>query len=162
KAQAQFCYDNVGPHVGIMVDVETQNQTGSKPSLAQNVAFVESLRGLGGTVHLNYLPRWYWDSVWGKPHLTALKDLGLALVSSDYTSYQSGAGWAPYGGWAPTIWQYSDNTLLHGVHVDYNAFRGTGPADPSTLAKELKRLVLTGKLRAARTWQEWDTRGRRS
>ncbi len=95
KAQAQFCYDNAGPDVGIMVDVETQNQTGSKPTLTQNVEFVQDLRALGGTVHLNYLPRWYWDSVWGQPSLTPLKDLGLALVSSDYTSYGSGAGWVP-------------------------------------------------------------------
>jgi Glycosyl hydrolases family 25 len=162
KAQAQFCYDNVGPDVGVMVDVETQNQTGSKPTLAQNVAFVENLRGLGGIVHLNYLPQWYWSSVWGSPGLTSLKDLGLALVSSDYTSYQSGAGWAPYGGWTPTIWQYSDSTLLNGVRVDFNAFLGSGPADPHVLTGELETLVRTGKLPAARTWQEWDTLGRRS
>lgn len=162
QAQARFCYDNAGPDVGIMVDVETQNQTGSKPSLAQNAAFVKDLRALGGTVHLNYLPQWYWDSVWGKPDLAPLKDLGLSLVSSDYTSYQSGAGWASYGGWAPTIWQYSDSTLLHGVRVDYNAFLGSGPAEPHTLARELETLVLTGKLPTARTWQEWDTKGHRS
>lgn len=162
KAQAQFCYDNVGPDVGVMVDVETQNQTGSKPTLAQNAAFVENLRGLGGIVHLNYLPQWYWNTVWGQPDLTSLKNLGLALVSSDYTSYSSGAGWAPYGGWTPAIWQYSDSTLLNGVRVDFNAFLGSGPADPHVLTGELESLVKTGKLPAARTWQEWDTLGRRS
>jgi hypothetical protein len=162
KAQAEFCFSNAGPDVGIMVDVETQTQTGSKPSLAQNVAFVQDLRALGGTVHLNYLPQWYWASVWDKPDLTPLKDLSLALVSSDYTSFQSGAGWTPYGGWTPTIWQYSDSTLLNGVRVDYNAFLGSGPADPHTLAGELETLVLTGKLPTSRTWQEWDTKGHRS
>jgi hypothetical protein len=162
QAQAKYCYDNVGAGVAVMVDVETQTQTGSKPSLQQNVQFVQDFRALGGTVHLNYLPEWYWDSVWGQPGLTPLKNLGLVLVSSNYSDYSGNAGWAPYGGWTPTIWQYSDNQLLNGQHVDYNAFRGSGGTNAQTLLTELESVVTTGKLPGQKTWQAWDTLGRRS
>jgi len=161
-AQAQYCFDNLGPHVALMVDVETQPRTGAKPSLAQNVAFVQHFRKLGGTIYLNYLPRWYWDSVWGRPDLTPLKNLGLALVSSDYSGYATNAGWAAYGGWFPTMWQYSDNVSLHGQHVDFNAFLGSGTPDVPTLVEELKAVVTTGKLPDQKTWQELDTPGDQS
>jgi lysozyme len=161
-AQAQHCLDHVGPHVAVMVDVETQPKTGSKPSLEQNVAFVRSFRGLGGTLHLNYLPRWYWISPWGQPDLAPLKNLGLALVSSDYSGYSTNAGWAAYGGWAPTIWQYSDSVPLHGHNVDFNAFLGSGATDVPALVDEFKSVVMTGRLPSQRTWQEWHTAGSRS
>ena len=161
-AQARFCFDNLGPGVAVMVDVETEPTTGAKPSLAQNVAFVQSFRGLGGIIYLNYLPQWYWDSVWGKPDLTPLKDLGLILVSSNYSGYATGAGWAPYGGWTPVIWQYSSTVSLHGQQVDFNAFLGSGATDVPTLVAELKSVVLTGKLPDQKTWQELDTAGDQS
>ena len=161
-AQARFCFDNVGPDVAVMVDVETETETGSKPSLDQNVAFVTSFRALGGTVHLNYLPQWYWSTVWGQPDLTALKNLGLVLVSSNYSGYATNAGWAAYGSWAPTIWQYSSSVPLHGLSVDFNAFLGSGITDVPTLVEEFKSIVLTGKLLSQKTWQEWDTAGQRS
>jgi hypothetical protein len=159
QAQAQFCFASVGQNVAVMADVETQPQTGSKPSLAQNAAFVTQFRRLGGTIHVNYLPRWYWDSVWGQPDLKPLRDLGLALVSSDYSGYSTNAGWAAYGGWAPTIWQYSDRVSLHGQQVDFNAFLGSGATDVPTLVDEFKAVVTTGKLADGKTWQELDTSG---
>lgn len=159
--QAQSCFSHVGPNVGLMVDVETQTQTGSKPSLEQNVQFVKHYRTLGGTVYLNYLPQWYWEGVWGKPDLAPLKNLGLLLVSSNYSGYSTHAGWAPYGGWTPTIWQYSSTTPLHGQKIDFNAFRGSGAADLSTLVDELKSIVMTGKFNG-QTWRELDTQGDRS
>ena len=162
QAQAQFCFDNLGPHVPLMVDVETQTRTGSQPSLAQNVAFVTGFRALGGVVHVNYLPRWYWMSPWGQPDLTPLKDLGLVLVSSDYTGYATNAGWAAYGGWAPAIWQYSDTISLHGKTVDFNAFLGSGITDVPALVAEFTSVVTTGKLTGGKTWHEWDTAGDRS
>lgn len=161
-AQAQYCFDHVGPDVGLMVDVETEPQTGSQPTLDQNVAFVNSYRGLGGTVHVNYLPRWYWMSPWGQPDLGPLKDLGLVLVSSDYTGYSTNAGWAAYGGWAPTIWQFSESTPLHGFKVDFNAFLGSGATDVPTLVSEFKSVVMTGQHPGQKTWQEWQTAGDRS
>jgi GH25 family lysozyme M1 (1,4-beta-N-acetylmuramidase) len=161
-AQAQFCFDNLGSKVGLMADVETQNQTGSKPSLEQNVAFVESFRKLGGIIHVNYLPHWYWSSVWGEPDLAPLKDLELALVSSDYAGYSTNAGWASYGGWTPTIWQYSDDVSLHGVPCDFNAFRGSGTTDVATLVDQFKSVVLTGSLPDKSTWHVLTTTGDQS
>ena len=35
--------------------------------------------------------------MWNSPDLTPLKDLGLVLVSSDYSRYSGGGGWQPYG-----------------------------------------------------------------
>jgi hypothetical protein len=161
-AQARFCFDVVGPNVAVMADVETETITGAQPSLAQNVAFVKSFRGLGGIIHLNYLPRWYWDSVWGSPDLSPLKDLDLALVSSDYSGYSTGAGWQPYGGWAPTIWQYSSTVPLHGQQVDFNAFLGSGATDVPALIAELKSVATTGKLPSQQAWHELDTTGDQS
>jgi hypothetical protein len=163
-AQAQFCYGHVGGSVALMVDVETTGTRSnpSNPSLVQNIGFVQHFRQLGGTVHLNYLPRWYWDSVWGRPDLTPLKDLDLVLVSSEYVSYSTGAGWAAYGGWTPTIWQYSKTEPLHGQPVDFNAFLGSGATDIPTLLTELKSVVTTGKFPGGKTWQELDTPGNQS
>jgi hypothetical protein len=162
KSQAKFCFDHLGGDVPLMVDVETEGQTGSKPTLAQNIAFVEEFRHLGGTVHLNYLPHWYWESVWGKPSLKQLRDLNLALVSSAYSVYSAGIGWAPYGGWTPTVWQYSDHVPLHGLHVDFNAFLGSGTHDVPTLISEFKSVVQTGALPGGKTWHAWETAGHRS
>jgi hypothetical protein len=162
QAQAEYCHQHLDPGMPLMVDVETEGQTGSKPSLQQNIDFVTRFRSLGGTVHLNYLPRWYWSSVWGSPELTALKNLGLVLVSSEYAGYGTHAGWAAYGGWAPTIWQYSASVSIRGVTVDFNAFLGSGATDAPTLVGELKAVVTTGKLPGQKTWHELVTKGDKS
>ena len=161
KAQAQLCFDRVGPHVPLMVDVETEtlNRPPSNPSIGQNVAFVRHFRDLGGTVYLNYLPEWYWSSVWGSPDLAPLKDLGLLLVSSVYANYSSNIGWKEYGNWTPTIWQYSDRVFLHGQYVDFNAFEGSGTHDVPTMVEEFKSIVTTGKFPSRQRWQELITDG---
>jgi hypothetical protein len=162
QAQAEYCHQYLDHGMPLMVDVETETQTGSKPSLRQNLDFVTHFRSLGGTVHLNYLPNWYWSSVWGSPDLAPLKDLGLVLVSSDYAGYGTHAGWAPYGGMTPTIWQYTSSVSLHGVPVDFNAFLGSGATDAPTLVEDLKAIVTTGKLPGQRTWHELVTNGGKS
>ena len=111
-----------------MLDMETENLDGftSEPSVTDAANFVSRYRAIGGVIYLLYLPRWYWASL-GSPSLTPLIELGLLLVSSNYTSYSdSGPGWASYGGMTPVIWQYTDNATLNGVNpVDFNAYRGT-------------------------------------
>jgi hypothetical protein len=161
-AQARFCFDNAGPHVGLMVDVETETITGAKPALAQNIGFVQQYRGLGGTIHLEYLPQWYWNDPWGSPDLTPLKNLNLVLVSSNYSGYSTGNGWREYGGWHPTIWQYSSSVPLHGQQVDFNAFLGSGATNAQELVTELKSVVMTGSLPSRQTWQELVTTGNQS
>lgn len=90
------------------------------------VDLTNQYRGLGGVVHMVYLPHWWWHDHMGAPDLSPLSKLGLNLVSSNYTTYtDSGPGWAPYGGMAPVQWQYSDNTPFNGKPLDFNAYKGT-------------------------------------
>lgn len=126
-AQAVHAHSVVGS-TPLMLDVETENLHGvtSNPSVTDVVDFVNQYRALGGISYLLYLPRWYWGDL-GSPSLAPLIELGLLLVSSNYTSYSdSGPGWAPYGGMTPVIWQYTDSGTLNGVKpVDFNAYQGT-------------------------------------
>ena len=129
--QASYAYRVVGGGVPLMVDFEpTFNADGtiaSAPQVADAVDFINQYRGLGGTVHLLYLPHWYWQGNLGQPSLAALADLGMLLVSSDYTAYSdNGPGWAPYGGMTPVVWQYTSTATLNGVTpVDMNAYKNS-------------------------------------
>ena len=132
-----------------MLDVEPT--TGSTPTVIDVLTFVAEYRALGGTVHLLYLPEWYWQEQ-GSPSLTALASRGIVLVSSDYTNYLDsnvGAGWQVYGGVRPTVWQYTDRLSFNGYTVDFNAFRGhyAGKQDAASVAaclEEFKSIVKTG------------------
>lgn len=132
--QAAWCHQHAKT-TPLMLDVEPVG--GSHPSLMDVAEFIAAYRANGGTIHLVYLPHWYWQQI-GSPSLSTLKDANLCLVSSQYTSFASGAGWAAYGGVTPVIWQYSQSNLLNGHTVDYNAYRGT--------LTQLKSRVRTGKL----------------
>jgi len=114
-----------------MIDCEpTYNSNGtlaSAPQISDAVAFINQYRALGGTVYLLYLPHWYWQGNLGQASLSPVTDLGMLLVSSDYTGYSdTGPGWAAYGGMTPLIWQYTSTATLNGVsNVDMNAYQGT-------------------------------------
>jgi peptidoglycan hydrolase-like protein with peptidoglycan-binding domain/GH25 family lysozyme M1 (1,4-beta-N-acetylmuramidase) len=129
--QASYAYSKVGSGIPLMIDCEpTYNSNGtiaSAPQISDVVNFVNEYRALGGTTHLLYLPHWYWQGDLGSPALTSVSDLGMLLVSSDYTTYSdTGPGWAAYGGMTPVIWQYTSSATLNGVtNVDMNAFQGT-------------------------------------
>jgi hypothetical protein len=119
-AQARNAYDVMGS-TPCMWDAEAAGVT-----VARLADLTASYRGLGGVVHMVYLPRWWWRDHMGAPDLSPLVNLDLHLVSSNYTAYSDpGPGWTPYGGMAPVQWQYSDNTMFNGKPVDFNAFRGT-------------------------------------
>ena len=109
----------------MMVDCEPTGS--SRPGLGDVTGFTDAYRRLGGTCNLVYLPRWYWGQL-GSPSLELLAVRGLALWSSAYTAYTDdghGAGWLPYGGMTPAIWQYTDSHSLNGQRVDYSAYRGS-------------------------------------
>jgi GH25 family lysozyme M1 (1,4-beta-N-acetylmuramidase) len=111
----------------LMIDAEPT--TGSRPGLGDITAFTDAYRAGGGRAGLVYLPRWYWEQI-GSPNLAPLAGRGLTLVASNYTAYSdtsSGAGWQPYGGMTPAIWQYTDRQPFGGMLVDFNAFRGDLP-----------------------------------
>ncbi len=132
--QASYAYARVGSGIPLMIDCEpTYNSNGSiasAPQISDAVAFINQYRALGGTVHLLYLPHWYWQGNLGQASLAPVSDLGMLLVSSDYTGYSdTGPGWSAYGGMTPLIWQYTSTATLNGVsNVDMNAYQGT-PAD---------------------------------
>jgi hypothetical protein len=139
SAQAQYCFNAVGI-TPVMLDFESIPSDGSNPSAADALGFISDFRSLGGICHLLYLPRWYWQQL-GSPSLSAFAGDDMQLVSSDYTSYTddaSGAGWQPYGGMQPVVWQYSDATESGGVVCDFNAYRGT--------LADLESIVRTGSV----------------
>ena len=129
--QASYAYGRVGSGIPLMIDCEpTYNSSGtiaSAPQISDAVDFINEYRSLGGTVHLLYLPHWYWQGNLGQASLSPVIDLGMLLVSSDYTGYSdTGPGWAAYGGMTPAIWQYTSTATLDGVsNVDMNAYQGT-------------------------------------
>lgn len=165
--QARWCFENVGPHTPLMLDVEPTSfaasakrsnvdlpeGVSSNPNEADVAAFVSAYRSFGGTVHLMYLPHWYWQQQ-GSPSLSGLSGVRLALWSSEYTSYTDTSGvrgWQPYGGVAPSIWQYSDSVSFNGHTVDFSAFRGSfaGKQDAASVSaclKELESLAMTGSV----------------
>jgi glycosyl hydrolase family 25 len=122
--QAQHCLSVVGRDVPVMWDAEAAGAT-----VTRLVSLTQAYRFLGGIAELVYLPHWWWQDL-GEPDLRPLENLGLKLISSNYPDegYESnGPGWAPYGGVAPTIWQYTSKQAFNGYRIDFNAYRGTLP-----------------------------------
>jgi hypothetical protein len=121
--QAQYCWQQIG-RVPVMVDAEDMSgNTGYNGPIAVGdiVNFIVELRSLGSVSNLVYLPRWYWADHMGSPDLTPLVNLGVGLVSSNYTSYSdSGPGWVGYGGYTSVAqWQFTSTPM------DRNAFKGS-------------------------------------
>jgi hypothetical protein len=114
---------NVVGSTPLMLDVENP----SVPlSVGQVVALVRAYRALGGVCNLAYIPHWYWQGSMGAASLLPLQNIGVRIVSSNYTGYSdSGAGWAGYGGITPVQWQYTDALPYGGMSVDFNAYKGT-------------------------------------
>src|SRR5215471_10745410 len=124
SGQAAFAHARAG-NTPMMLDCEPAGA--SRPSISNAERFIDAYRSGGGTVNLLYLPRWYWSQL-GSPSLSGFTRRGIALWSSSYTSYtdaSDGAGWLPYGGMAPRVWQHTDKQSFHGQLIDFNAFRGT-------------------------------------
>lgn len=125
----------IAAHIGdkglsLMLDVEPQTQTGSRPTVAQVAALIDRCVARGLRPRLVYLPRWYWQQL-RSPSLSPLASRGLGLISSAYpggTGYpgDGAAGWQPYGGVTPLLYQYTDAAYEGGQKVgDMNAYRGT-------------------------------------
>jgi hypothetical protein len=118
-AQARWYHTNA---VGApcMWDAEADGAT-----VPRILAATAALKALGGHAWGVYLPHWWWQGHLGSPDLRPLQQAGLALVSSDYRTTPPGAGWVPYGGVTPTVWQYTDKQVLNGVPCDFNRYQGT-------------------------------------
>lgn len=132
--QADHAFSIVGPDVPLMLDVEPQPDAGSRPTVADALAFIGRYRARGGLLWATYFPRWYWNQVGGD-----LASLGTALIASGYPAagYTDGdPNWQPYGGLTPAVWQYTDAQPYGGKKIDFNAFRGS--------AQELAALIRGG------------------
>jgi Glycosyl hydrolases family 25 len=104
-----------------------------KPTWTQILAYIDAAHAAGLNLRLLYLPRWYWDQI-GRPDLTVLTPRRVYLVSSAYPGGTGGpaalypgdgaAGWQPYGGVTPLLYQFTDQASDGGQPLDYSAFRG--------------------------------------
>jgi hypothetical protein len=128
-AQAAWLAAHIGDKsLPVMLDWEPEGSY--KPTLAQLYAVADAMTAAGLRVRLAYGPRWHWANI-GSPPLSGLTSRGIGLVSSSYpggSGYpgDNGAGWQPYGGITPLIWQYTDAAVEGGQRVgDMNAYRGT-------------------------------------
>ena len=113
-----------------MLDVEPEGSY--HPTLPQALTYVDAAHAAGLNLRLVYLPHWYWLNI-GSPDLTPFAARGVHLVSSNYlggsgTAAQTypgdqAAGWSPYGGLTPLIYQFTDRASDGGQLLDYNAYR---------------------------------------
>jgi lysozyme len=132
-AQAAHTLANVGDaFLPGMLDAEPAGSF--SPTLAQMLAYVDAAHAVGLKLRLVYLPRWYWERI-GSPSLAGFAERGVQLVSSAYPGGSGSAprlypgdgaaGWNPYGGMAPLLYQFTNQASDGGQPLDYNAFRGT-------------------------------------
>jgi len=127
-AQAKHIADKIGDKsLPLMIDFEPAGTY--RPTLQQLLALADACHRAGLRVALAYLPRWYWEQI-GSPSLSQLDSRGIALVSSAYpggSGYpgDGAAGWEPYGGMAPLIYQFTNAAPVQGRGVDRNAYRGS-------------------------------------
>ncbi len=141
-AQARWYHDHAAG-APCMWDAEADGAT-----VSRILAATAALKALGGHAWGAYLPHWWWQGHIGSPDLRPLEAAGLVLVSSNYTS-TPGAGWVPYGGVTPTVWQYTDAQLFNGQHCDFNRYQGTAAelaalfagTTPSSTEDEMPKFV---------------------
>lgn len=125
--QARNAFEVVGPHVPLILDVES-GTAGSRPKMARAREFRVEFQNLGGTVsNLLYLPKWYWDSI-GRPDVTAW-DVWQSAYGDNSGDYPGDSShyWAEDGTFRPMVLQYTSRGRVPGYpgDVDLNAFRGT-------------------------------------
>lgn len=147
-AQAAHTAANVGDKsLPGMLDAEPAGSY--SPTLAQIYAYIDAAHAAGLNLRLCYLPQWVWAQM-GSPGLSGLTDRGVSLVSSAYPGGtgspgsiypgDGAAGWKPYGGLTPLIYQFTNQASDGGQTLDYNAFRGT----TAQLVTALKSPAVTG------------------
>lgn len=132
-AQARHNLACVGdPGLPGMLDVEpTPSYT---PTLAQTLDYIDAAHAAGLNLRLVYLPKWVHEQL-GSPDLSGFTARGVKLVSSAYPGGNgspeqlypgdNAAGWQPYGGLTPVIYQYTNQALDAGKSLDYNAFKAS-------------------------------------
>lgn len=135
-AQAKHFAQKIGDtRLPAMLDFEPT--AAYKPPLQQLLAVADACYRVGIHIALAYLPRWYHEQL-GSPDLRALDGRAISLVSSAYpggAGYpgDGAAGWQPYGGMTPAVYQFTDAAPVQGHPVDLNAYRGSTAELAATL-----------------------------
>jgi hypothetical protein len=128
--QADFFHATAGDMAGFAIAVDVEPATGSEPTAADAHACVARLRELYSSHPvIGYIPQWYWghqstrfvDVLWASDYVTGTGP--PATLYAKVTPHQ----WAPYGGRAPALLQFTNAATVPGVagQVDCSAFRGT-------------------------------------
>lgn len=131
ERQADTLLAHLGdPSIPVQLDYEDTQTRGSGSNLRALIAEIEA-RGM--RVAVNYLPRWYWQSM-GRPDLTGTPPIwnsdyvnGSGYASSLYPGDHH-KGWAEFHPGSPpvAILQFSEQAAVAGLdRVDVNAFRGS-------------------------------------
>lgn len=119
----------IDPSLIVMLDEEAVG-------LPQTLEVADAMTELGLHVRLVYLARSYWSAV-GSPDLSApFSRRGIGLVNAAYPSARAAtpvqlypgdgaAGWTPYGGVTPALWQFTESATEAGQRIDVSAFRGS-------------------------------------
>jgi len=132
--QAGHTENSIPDHGDLPGMLDAEPEGSFHPSLAQIVRYIDAAHAASLNLRLLYLPRWYWEQI-GSPDLSEIEARGVSLVSSQYpggtgspTHLYPGdgaAGWKPYGGMTPLLYQFTNQASDGGQPLDYNAFRGT-------------------------------------
>jgi GH25 family lysozyme M1 (1,4-beta-N-acetylmuramidase) len=128
--QADFFHAAAGDMAGFAIAVDVEPAPGSEPTEADAHACVARLRELYPSHPvIGYIPQWYWgtrstrfvDVLWASNYVTGTGR--PATLYAKVTPRQ----WAPYGGRAPALLQFTNAAIVPGVAgtVDCSAFRGT-------------------------------------
>ena len=129
-AQADYFAAHAGNMDGLAIAIDVEPTTGSNPTLAQAQAAVAKLRTHYPRHPITgYIPHWYWghldttfvDVLWASNYVTR-------PAADPLTMYQAitPAMWAPYGGQAPKLLQFTSHVRIPGVSgaVDCSVFEG--------------------------------------
>ncbi|MFC6884840.1 glycoside hydrolase family 25 protein [Actinomadura yumaensis] len=129
-AQARYFLSKAGDVSGLMVALDVE-ASGANAATARD--WVREFKDrTGGHPVIGYFPRWYWERT-GEPDLTFFDSVwqshyvsGTGSPSSLYAKVPS-SWWAPFGGEAISILQYSSSATVSGIsgRCDVNAYRRT-------------------------------------
>jgi len=129
-----------------MLDAEALTTDGKGATLTVSGIhrFLDECANRGAKVPLLYLPRWYWQRM-GSPDLSGLP----ALWASGYVNGTGHAfelyeavtpsKWAPYGGLAVEVLQFSDKATVAGREIDVNHYRGSRAEFAALIGASQKR-----------------------
>jgi len=134
-AQAQFLASVLGD-AGIPILLDCEPDSDAPPSIEFEAECFYACKVANLNPQTLYDPRWFWSSSEGSGNLAVRN---WRLVSSAYGTNRNGtaaavyasvggdqaAGWAAYGGLAPSVYQFGSQIEVGSFLLDGDAFKGT-------------------------------------